>query len=615
MSHSLNDEQKKAVEHPGGPLLMAAGAGSGKTRALTARLTALMERGVTPERIIAITFTNKAAKEMRERMFGKEGATARWHPRFPVPGEPFIGTFHALGAKILREEISFFEPRNDRFSIFDGDDSLRVIKKICKAMDLSPDYYNPRMVRSRVSSMKSELTPVESLFDSSDERDFVLAEIYKKYEAELVQNNAFDFDDLLEKPVRLLQENPDILQKYQTLFDHVLVDEYQDINAVQYHLVRLLAGKHKNITVVGDDAQAIYAFRGADFRNFLNFTKDWPEATLIKLEQNYRSTKTIIDAASAVISNNKVQTPKTLWTDNDPGERISVVVAEDPETESIWVANEIRSLYIKNPEADVAIIYRTNAQSRAIEQSLISENLPYKIFGGLRFYDRKEVKDILSALTFILNPSDMMSKERLEKSLGKRRSAGFFLRVGELTQTPSAVSIISMFLESTHYKMFLETKFENWAERMENITELSNFAAGFENLTELVERISLLNSTDAAHDDGAELETAGILGKRKPVQMMTIHMAKGLEFDFVFLIGCNEGLLPHEKSLSLAADVEEERRLMYVAMTRARTKLYILFHVFPSRFLKEIPEDLVEVVSPRGGLAILPDEDDMYIEY
>lgn len=613
----MNNEQKKAVQHPEGPLLIAAGAGSGKTRALTERLKILITRGTRPEKIVAITFTNKAAKEMRERIFGKEKAALRWSPVFPVPGEPFIGTFHSLGAKILREEIVRFSPRNNRFSIFDNDDSLRIVKKICKTMDLDGDYYNPRVVYKRISAMKGELLSPESLFNSHDERDFVLAEIYKKYESDLVSHNAFDFDDLLEKVVSLLQTDSEVLNKYQNLFDQVLVDEYQDINTVQYQMVRLLAGKHKNVTVVGDDAQAIYAFRGADFRNFLNFTRDWPKATLIKLEQNYRSTKNIIDAASAVIGHNKVQTPKKLWTENDAGERISVVVAEDDDTESVWVANEVRSIYTKNPGAEIAVIYRTNAQSRAMEQALISENLAYKIFGGLRFYDRKEIKDIVSALTFFLNPKDLMSKERLEKSLGKRRGADFFTRLAEMSDLAKPVEIINLFLESTHYKNYLETKFENWSERMENIAELIKFATEFESLPELIERISLLNATDVSQHDGALLEEGeGVLSSRKkPVQMMTIHMAKGLEFDYVFLVGCNEGLLPHEKSMSQESEVEEERRLMYVAMTRARVKLYILFHIFPSRFLKEIPEDLVEVLSPRGGLAILPDEDDMYIEY
>jgi len=613
MTPSLNNEQQKAVEHPSGPLLLAAGAGSGKTRALTARLQAIVDRGVAPEKIIAITFTNKAAKEMRTRVFGLENADAKWNPRFPVPGKPFIGTFHALGAKILRTEIIHFAPRTDRFSIYDGDDSMKVVRAVCKAMDLNKDTYKPRALLNRISKMKSELFTVDSLYETQDERDIVFAEIYRKYEETLERNNAFDFDDLLEKPVRLLQKNPEVLLKYQGLFEQILVDEYQDINTVQYQLIRMLAHKHRNITVVGDDAQAIYAFRGADFRNFLNFTKDWPGATLIKLEQNYRSTKTIIDAASAVIGNNAVQTPKTLWTENEAGERIQVVAAEDPETESTWIGNEVRSLYTKNNEVNIAVIYRTNAQSRAIEQSLVSENLPYKIFGGLRFYDRKEIKDLLAALKLVLNPRDELSKERLEKSLGKRRAAPFFERLAAATHELSAMETITLFVESTQYRQFLELKFENPVDRLENISELSAFAATFDSLTEFVERVSLLNSTDTAQDDGAALESSlGFL--KNPVQLMTIHMAKGLEFDYVFLIGCNEGMLPHEKSLSNQTELEEERRLMYVAMTRARVKLYILFHAFPSRFLQEIPGDLCTVISPRGGVVYLPDEDDMYIE-
>jgi DNA helicase-2/ATP-dependent DNA helicase PcrA len=310
----LNKEQEQAINHTGGPLLMAAGAGSGKTRALTGRLKALIERGTPPHQIIAITFTNKAAREMRERVFGIHNADSRWSPNFPVIGEPFIGTFHSLGARILKQEAGHFK-RTPSFTIYDSDDSLSVVKKICKEMDLDKESFKPSAIASKISTVKSELKGISDFFESNDRRDQIFADIFNRYERSLQSQNSFDFDDLIEKPVRLMLDNAEVRAKYQDQFSQVLVDEYQDINTTQYQLIRLLAGKHHNVSVVGDDFQSIYAFRGADMRNFLNFHRDWPNATIIKLEQNYRSSSNIISAASSVISNNKTQTPKKLWTE------------------------------------------------------------------------------------------------------------------------------------------------------------------------------------------------------------------------------------------------------------------------------------------------------------
>lgn len=605
MQNQLNKAQQEAVDHKNGPLLMAAGAGSGKTKALTSRLKALIEGGVPPEAIIAITFTNKAADQMRERVFGVDAPKPKGS-ELPTPGMPFIGTFHALGWRILKKELSL-TGRRPGFSILDADDSLSIIKKICKQMDIPKERYKPTMVMNAVSDMKSELKNPESLTDTNDPFDAILREVYLRYENELMKNNAFDFDDLIEKVVRIFSKHPDVLSKYQTLFTHVLVDEYQDINTSQYRLVQMLAAKHLNISVVGDDAQAIYSFRGADFRNFLNFDRDYPGAKIVKLEQNYRSTKTIITAASALIQNNKVQKPKKLWTENEDGEPITLVGAEDPDTEGGWVAEEARKIFRKDPHASIGVLYRTNAQSRPIEQALISENLPYKIFGGLKFYERKEIKDVIAGLKVALNPEDTISGERLEKSLGKRTGGRVLDTMRGSAKNLGIIELINAFLRESGYAEFLADKFTNPQERLENISELVNYATQFETLEAFLERVSLLASAD-------EPSTDVIGGKANPITLMTIHIAKGLEFEYVFIVGVNEGLLPHEKSMTRMEEVEEERRLMYVAMTRARIKLYISFHTFPSRFLHEIPNDLLEFISPTGMMRGLPDEDDMYLE-
>ncbi len=614
MSIPLNSAQEKAVKHPGGPLLIAAGAGSGKTRALTGRLKELISRGIPPHQIVAITFTNKAAREMRERVFGKDNAEPRWSPRFPTFGEPFVGTFHSLGARIMKQEAAHFK-RTPSFTIYDQDDSLSLIKTICKQMDLDKESFKSSVVAGKISTVKSELKDISEFFESSDRRDQVFAEVFNRYERALAEQNAFDFDDLIEKPVRLMLDNEILRTKYQEMFNQVLVDEYQDINTTQYQLIRLLAGKHHNVTVVGDDFQSIYKFRGADMRNFLNFTRDWPNATLIKLEQNYRSTSNIIAGASAVIANNKKQTPKKLWTENPAGEKIKMVAAEDPDTEATWVAGEIAKICRADRQASVAILYRTNAQSRAIEQALISENLPYKIYGGLKFYDRKEIKDILAGLRLASNPQDLMSAQRLQKSLGKRVGSVVIEKMKGKAAELAATELIQLFLTTANYNTLLEKDFNNPEERAENIAELVNFASSFTSLEEFLERAALLSSSDAPAGKQAEQIATATSGQPyNPVNLMSIHIAKGLEFDTVFLVGCNEGMLPHERSMVSEAEIEEERRLMYVAMTRARKVLYVLFHAYPSRFLQEIPQGLCQFESCSGLMDKLPSEDDMWLE-
>ncbi len=614
----LNKEQEQAINHTGGPLLMAAGAGSGKTRALTGRLKALIERGTPPHQIIAITFTNTAAREMRERVFGKDNAESRWSPTFPTRGEPFIGTFHSLGARILKQEAVHFK-RTPAFTIYDSDDSLSVVKKICKEMDLDKESFKPSAIASKISSVKSELKEASSFFESSDRRDQIFADIFNRYERALQSQNSFDFDDLIEKPVRLMIDNPEVRTKYQEQFSQILVDEYQDINTTQYQLIRLFAGKHQNVSVVGDDFQSIYAFRGADMRNFLNFHRDWPNATIIKLEQNYRSSSNIISAASSVIGNNKTQTPKKLWTENPEGELVKMVAADSPDAEAAWVAYEIAKLRRRDSQSSIAIIYRTNAQSRAIEQALINENLPYKIYGGLKFYDRKEIKDILAGLRLASNPHDLASIERLQKSLGKRVSAVVVASISGKGTELSAPDLIQLFLKAADYNTLIQKDFNNPEERFENINELTAFAGSFTSLEEFLERAALLGSSDlptgqtgVSTNRLASEQMAN--GPANPVNLMSIHIAKGLEFDTVFVIGCNEGILPHERSLISESQVEEERRLMYVAMTRARKMLYVLFNGYPSRFLYEIPRGLCSFDSTSGLINQLPSEDEMWIE-
>lgn len=584
----LNDSQKEAVEHENGPILIAAGAGSGKTKTLTARLARLIEKGAKPESIIAITFTNKAAKEMGDRVAKQlAGATT-----------PFIGTFHSFCARLLKNEAVLIG-RTPAFTIYDQDDSLSLVKKIMKALDISKDSINPIALQNHIGQIKNEML-------SPEDFDRITGKVFEKYEAALAQNNALDFDDLIGKVVWLFEKHPEVLEKYHKKIEYVLVDEYQDINTAQYRLIRLLAGKHQNLSVVGDDQQAIYSFRGADFRNFLNFQKDWPRAKVVKLEQNYRSSGTIITAASAVIKNNKLQTPKTLWTENKEGEVIKVIRAPDPEEEAAIVGSQIEQIR----EGSTAVIYRTNAQSRAIEQALISANIPYKVFGGLKFYERKEIKDLVAGLRLAHNPKDAVSAERLTKNFDKKTGAYLVEELPRLGEKLNILELINFFIENANYIEYLEKEYKNYHERIENVNELISFAGNFKSLDEFLERVSLMQSTDAP----AKTLKLGN-GLVAPVSLMTIHMAKGLEFDNVFVIGCADGIIPHQRSYGSLDDLEEERRLMYVAMTRARKKLCLSLSGTPSRFVYEIPPELTDFIDLGTGRKDLPDEDEMYIEY
>src|SRR3989344_4570292 len=459
----LNPKQQEAVEHKEGPLLIAAGAGSGKTRTLTQRLMHLIASGVNPENIIAITFTNKAANEMRIRISNDKSQ---------IPNHKlFVGTFHSLGARILKAEAKYLD-RNLNYVIYDDDDSMSLVKKIAKELDLSKDQFNPAVIQAVISKTKSELKDEPS--------GKVYSFVFKKYEEALTENNAFDFDDLIQKVVVLFQNNPDVLKKYQTLWQHILVDEFQDVNTSQYEMIKLLAKKHQNLAVVGDDFQSIFAFRGADFRNFLNFEKDWPKAKVILLEENYRSTNTILKAANGVIKNNKLQKPKTLWTSKSEGDTVKVIAASYDNEEAEWVVKKIVELMrAGDPLNKMAIIYRTNAQSRAIEQNLIACGLPYKIFGGIRFYDRKEIKDIVAALRLANNPKDSVSAERLMKNLPKKTARQIVEAMPKLGKELNILELINHFLEEADYFEYLEKHQKNPEERIENINELIVFAGQF----------------------------------------------------------------------------------------------------------------------------------------
>lgn len=613
----LNNRQKEAVQHPGGPLLIAAGAGSGKTRTLTARIAHLVRTGVRPDSILAITFTNKAADEMKRRI---HNLGFRIHDSGFKIQDLFVGTFHSFGARILRAEARYFK-RTPDFTIFDEDDVFSLIKQVARGLNLPKEKYQPAAFRKLISDIKNELGASADITDNDSRLNpELITAAHESYEALLVKNNAFDFDDLIEKPVRLFQEHPHILEKYQRRYEHILIDEYQDINTAQCHLVRLLAYKHKNVTVVGDDAQSIYRFRHADFRNFLNFERDWPSAKVVLLEENYRSTPTILQAANHIIQNNTHQKHKTLWTNNPNGEPITVYAAEDENDEAEWIVENIATIatsQVANLE-NTTIVYRTNAQSRALEQALIANEIPYRIFGGIRFYERKEIKDIVAGLRFAHNPRDTVSAERIMKNFSKSKSAVLLTNLPRMAKQQTILQLIDYFIATTRYIDYLTANYTNAEDRIENIQELIAFADGFvdgatvatpkslaSGLSAFLERVSLAQG----HDNSQ--------GKRG-VNVMTIHLSKGLEFETVFIAGCSEGVLPHHRSYGSIAELEEERRLMYVAVTRAAKRLYISFSNTPSRFLYEIPGTLIKFVnapSSRRRIATLPDEEDLWLEY
>ena len=620
---TLNDKQKEAVEWPDGPILVLAGAGSGKTRVLTTKLAYLVnERGVNPYNILAITFTNKAAKEMKERAFKMLGSDAY---------QMQISTFHSLGLLLIREnyEKLGFEKN---FTILDSDDSLTIIKKILKDMNLDPKFYNPRAIRNKISSAKNELMDSNyySRFVNSEYEEIVL-EVFRKYEQRVLKNNSMDFDDLLLLPIKLFKKYPEILEKYQDRFKYILVDEYQDTNEAQYILIKMLSKKYKNICVVGDLDQSIYGFRGANFRNILNFEKDYPDAKVIPLEENYRSTGNILNVANDIIKHNKQRKEKNLWTKNDSGPKIRYHRAYDEKDEANYVMEEIKKLIISGEEkSNIAVLYRTNAQSRNMEEALLRENIPYKVVGSFYFYNRKEIKDLISYLKLIYNSNDDVSLMRVinvpkrqigpktienlaTKSVDKGVSlyeaidSGKELEFKKLieklkkeSENISLTELVELILVESGMRRELEDSKTIDAEiRLENLEEFKSITKNFEenngviSLEEFLLEISLVSDMEE-HKNNNDVVT-----------LMTIHSAKGLEFDHVFIIGLEEGLFPHSNCLDSSDEIEEERRLCYVAVTRAKKTLTLVNARRrmlygntnsnpPSRFISEISDEYLD---------------------
>lgn len=602
----LNPEQQKAVLSPKGPMIILAGAGSGKTRVITYRVINLLLKGVSPQNILCVTFTNKAAHEMKERILTFANISGN---TFSTNDSPTISTFHSLCAKVLRHEAIHIK-LSPSFVIYDTSDQLDLIKQIFKTLQISTKDYKPGSILATISEAKNELI-VSKDYPKYARGHFqeTAAKVYVLYEKMLKENEALDFDDLLLKTVELFTENKEILNKYQDIFQYILVDEYQDTNHAQYALTKMLALKHKNICVVGDFSQSIYSWRGADFRNLQKFKDDFENTKVFSLSQNYRSTKVILDAASSVISNNTTHPVLSLWTDNPKGEDITIYEAGNERDEARFILDRINELILSQPDfklSDAAVLYRINSQSRVVEETFLREGIAYVLVGGIRFYERKEIKDLVSYLRILANPKDNVSYRRIEK-LGKARLAKFENLIKKLESQDlnplKTNDILSMVLATTDYLSFFDEKDEEDRQRLENIKELRSVAVEFEHLTNFLENISLVEQEYPSALLKANMQNEkGINGNKNAVTLMTIHAAKGLEFKAVFMCGMEEGLFPHSRSLMDKNELEEERRLCYVGMTRAREKLFLSYareRLFfgqrnsnvVSRFIFELPKD------------------------
>lgn len=631
---SLNDRQKEAVVNTDGPMLILAGAGSGKTKVLTTKVAYLIEeKNIDPNNILAITFTNKAAKEMKERIFKLEGNSA-----FYIQ----ISTFHSFGLKILKENCELLGYEKN-FTILDSDDSLSIIKKIMKELNIDANKYNPKAIKNVISNNKNEIIDSEkySLYVNTD-FDEIALEVYRKYEKSLKINNAVDFDDLLILPLKLFNNNPGVLQKYQEKYKYVFIDEYQDTNEPQYILSKMISAKYKNITVVGDADQAIFTWRGANYKNILNFEKDYKDAKVVLLEENYRSTKTILNAANNVIKNNKVRKEKNLWTQNEEGSKITYYKAFDEKDESNYVVNEIKKLIEKgvNPK-DICVLYRANAQSRTVEEAFLTSNISYNIVGSYAFYNRKEIKDLIAYLKLIYNNKDDVSLLRvinypkrgignkaienlaiksnvLDKSLYEVIDSGkeleFKNMIEEIKKEESHLTLtelIDMVLDKSGMKKSLEDEKSIEADiRLENLEEFKSIAKAMEinegivSLEELLDKLALVSDVSEQKNDNED-----------KVTLMTMHAVKGLEYDYVFVVGVEEGLFPHSNSLESNDELEEERRLCYVAITRAKKKLYLInarsrilygkvSSNVPSRFINEISDEYIETIGKKEDINV-----------
>ncbi len=646
-TYGLNPQQAEAVINTEGPMLIMAGAGSGKTKVLTCRVANLLQKGVRPYRILAITFTNKAAAEMRERVNNMSGPAAK---------DVWLFTFHAFCARFLRMEIDKLPGYGGNFAIYDTADSQNLIKQILKEMNLDDKRFQPSGILSRISNAKNALQDAAAFArQAGDFYEQKVADIYSRYEQKLQLNNALDFDDLLMLSIKLLQENKEVREKYQDRFDYLLVDEYQDTNHAQYLLTKFLAAKHRNICVVGDADQSIYGWRGADIQNILDFEKDYPDAKVIKLEQNYRSTQIILDAANAVIENNTGRKPKNLWTENKSGADIIYFQAVDERDEARFVIEQLQNLQrTENKKlGDMAILYRTNTQSRIFEEMLIKSGISYNMVGGLKFYERKEIKDIIAYLRVIFNPADSLSLLRIinvpkrgigDASLAKIQAyaaannvslfetvsnaaaidglssrfvsklddlAGIIFELMNLASEAPVEDLIDRVLRDTGYLEELENERTPQAQsRIDNLHELisvaQEFAASEEenNLENFLAHVALVSDIDDTE-----------LGE-DAITLMTLHSSKGLEFPVVFLVGMEEGLFPHARTLMDETEIEEERRLCYVGITRAKEKLFLsstkMRTIYgntvtypPSRFLQEIPTRLVKTIKRQERFSAL----------
>lgn len=582
----LNPQQRDAVLHTDGPTIILAGAGSGKTRVLTYKVVYLIsEKHIDPMNILMVTFTNKAANEMKERI-----------QNFEIDGEPLqlsskpnISTFHSLCAKILRTDGQHIG-LSSRYTIYDDQDQIDAIKEAMLKAGVSPKDYKPSSILYTISQAKNELlTPSLYLGLARGPFQLAAAKAYSMYQVILKENNACDFDDLILKTIQLFDLNEDVLHKYQNLFHFILVDEYQDTNKAQYLLTKMLSKKWKNICVVGDFSQSIYSWRGADFQNLSKFQDDFKPVVTFSLSQNYRSTQKILDGASSVISNNTSHPVLKLWTENETGENIEIYEATNEQNEAEFIIRSIISLSANL--SDVAVLYRTNAQSRIIEEAFLHHGIPYTLIGGTRFYDRKEIKDVLSFLRFVSNTKDSVALKRIEK-IGKLRLKKFllFLEENPGLEKEDSIDILDKSIKATDYLALYDEEDEADRARLENIKELRSVALSFPSLVEFLENVSLVEQEYTAKKDA-----------KNSITLMTLHAAKGLEFPIVFIIGMEEGLFPHSRSLMDKAQLEEERRLCYVGMTRARQKLFLSYakrRVFfgqktqnvVSRFIYEIPE-------------------------
>lgn len=653
----LNPQQKEAVLHINGPLLIFAGAGSGKTKVLTHRIAYLIEQGVAPQNILALTFTNKAAGEMKKRVqslleqkaeSGEQSTKNTTNQQLSILNSqlsiPFLGTFHSFCLQFLKREIKVLGYRSD-FSVYDEYDKTQALKEVYKILNLDPKQVVLKAVSGVISKAKNELKDPFAFSETTGSYfEEITAKIYLEYQTLLKKNNALDFDDLLMLTAVILKNNNEILLKYQNYYQYILIDEYQDTNTAQYFITNALAKKHQNLCVVGDDYQAIYSWRGADFRNILNFKRDYPNAKVIVLEQNYRSTKKILEAANEIIKKNQNKAEKNLWTQNSEGDPIVLCEAFNENDEARKIIEYIKSENKKEEKLnlkDFVVLYRTHAQSRAIEEALVREGIPYKIIGGLKFYDRAEIKDILAFLKIILNPLDKVSVIRVinkpvrsignktiekideygeknglnfieslskiteilgkdsKSSLGCQEFYAIYEKIKQKSEELDPSSLIDFILEESGYKSFIIDGTLEGEARMENILELKSTAEIYsefpakEGLKMFLEKVSLITDLDTLENE------------QNVLTLMTLHNAKGLEYNQVFLVGMEEGLFPHSRSLDNPHEMEEERRLCYVGFTRARKKLFLSYASsrlyfgsiqsnLPSRFLQDVPRHLIK---------------------